>query len=70
MLFLFHLKEIQPGVIELGTIHAFTDQDMQYLRNIAEITGVAFNTAGNRTRLKQLLEETPGAIRRTAGAAP
>lgn len=46
------------GVIELGTIHSYKDLDIKFLRNIGEMIGIAVNTAQNRTRLKELLEET------------
>jgi signal transduction histidine kinase/CheY-like chemotaxis protein/CHASE3 domain sensor protein len=46
------------GVLELATIHSFKDIDIKYLENISGITGVSLNTARNRARLKELLEET------------
>ncbi|HEY2722201.1 MAG TPA: response regulator, partial [Chitinophagaceae bacterium] len=46
------------GVIELGTIHSFTDIQLGYLKNISELIGVAINTSKNRMKLKELLEET------------
>ena len=46
------------GVIELATIHSFKDLDIKYLENISNFTGISLNTARNRARLKELLEET------------
>jgi signal transduction histidine kinase/DNA-binding response OmpR family regulator/CHASE3 domain sensor protein len=46
------------GVIELGTINSYTPEHIDYLRRIGELIGISINTAQNRLRLKELLEET------------
>jgi signal transduction histidine kinase/DNA-binding response OmpR family regulator/CHASE3 domain sensor protein len=46
------------GVIELGTINSYEQYHVDYLKRISEMMGIAINTARNRTRLKELLEET------------
>jgi signal transduction histidine kinase/DNA-binding response OmpR family regulator/CHASE3 domain sensor protein len=46
------------GVIELGAFSDFTERDLQLFNTIAEPVGIALNTAQNRTRLQELLEET------------
>lgn len=46
------------GVIELGAFNDFTERDLQLFNTIAEPVGIALNTAQNRTRLQELLEET------------
>lgn len=54
---IFFEKKIK-GIVELGSIHSYTELDLQYLRRISGVTGVVINTARNRARLKELLEET------------
>jgi signal transduction histidine kinase/DNA-binding response OmpR family regulator/CHASE3 domain sensor protein len=46
------------AVIEIGSLTAFTGREKAYLRNAAVNIGIALNTAGNRIRLQELLEET------------
>jgi len=46
------------GAIELATIQPLREVDIEFLQSVAENIGIAFNTAGNRIRLKELLEET------------
>ena len=46
------------GAIELATIQPLRDVDIEFLQSIAETIGVALNTAGNRIKVKELLEET------------
>lgn len=46
------------GVMEIGTVHAFTDLHMQLLNLVTENIGIAFHAAQSRTRLRELLEET------------
>ena len=46
------------GVIELGTISTFEEQHISYLRRISELLGAAINSAHNRLRLRELLEES------------
>ncbi len=46
------------GVIEIGSVSAFSDLDLQFLDLVAENIGIAFNSSQSRTRMKELLEET------------
>ncbi|QEC68110.1 response regulator [Panacibacter ginsenosidivorans] len=46
------------GVIELGSIHIYGGKEIEFLKNVAGNIGTAVNTAYNRTRLQELLEET------------
>jgi signal transduction histidine kinase/CheY-like chemotaxis protein/CHASE3 domain sensor protein len=46
------------AVVELGNLKTFTERDKLYLRSAAENIGIALNTAKNRLRLQELLEET------------
>jgi signal transduction histidine kinase/DNA-binding response OmpR family regulator/CHASE3 domain sensor protein len=45
------------GVIELGSLQVYSDRDRQFFRNAADIIAVAINTAQNRARLQEVLEE-------------
>jgi signal transduction histidine kinase/CheY-like chemotaxis protein/CHASE3 domain sensor protein/HAMP domain-containing protein len=46
------------AVIELGTIENFEERHIHYLRHISELLGITIETAINRDKLKELLEET------------
>lgn len=46
------------GVIEIGTVHEFDEQHAKFLVSISDILGVTLHTAQNRSRLRELLEET------------
>jgi signal transduction histidine kinase/CheY-like chemotaxis protein len=46
------------GVIEIGSIHPFSDIDRQLLLLMSENIAIAFNSSQSRTQLKELLEET------------
>ena len=46
------------AVVEIGSLISFTQRDKIYFRNVAENIGIALNTAMNRIRLQELLEET------------
>jgi len=46
------------GVIELASFSAFSDQDFEYIKGVSHNIGIALNTAQNRNKLQQLLEET------------
>jgi signal transduction histidine kinase/DNA-binding response OmpR family regulator len=46
------------GVIEIGTMTSYTHEHFDYLSRISELIGISINTATNRLRLKELLEET------------
>ena len=46
------------GLIELGTLHAYTDNDIAWLDAISGQVGTFVNVAVNRRRLQELLHET------------
>lgn len=46
------------GVIELGTIHSYSEKQITFLEATKEISGISINTSKNRRRLKELLDET------------
>ncbi|MEX6690263.1 response regulator [Danxiaibacter flavus] len=46
------------GAIELGSLDDFSGTDIDFLHRSSENIGIALNTALNRLRLKELLEET------------
>jgi len=46
------------AVIEIGTTGTFRDLDTNFVENISSVSAVSINTAFNRTKLKELLEET------------
>lgn len=46
------------GIIEIGSVNEYGEQHQKFLGSITELLGVAVNTARNRARLKELLEET------------
>ncbi len=50
-------KEIK-GVIELGSVHQFSEKELEFFRSIAESIGISINTVQNRQRVQSLLEET------------
>jgi len=54
---LLHEKKIK-GVIELGTLGAYTSRDLDFFNGVAENIGVAVNSMQDRVRLQELLEET------------
>jgi signal transduction histidine kinase/CheY-like chemotaxis protein/CHASE3 domain sensor protein len=45
------------AVIELGSLSSYSERDRQFFRNASEIIGIAINTAQNRGRLQEVLEE-------------
>src|SRR5450432_515543 len=45
------------AVIELGSLNLYKEKDRQFLRSAAEIIGIAINSAQNRIRLQEVLEE-------------
>jgi CheY-like chemotaxis protein len=45
-------------VIEIGTVHAITDLDLQLLKTVTESIGIAINSSQARALQKELLEET------------
>lgn len=46
------------GAIEIGSLSDFSKTDIEFIHRISENIGIALNTALNRLRLKELLEET------------
>ena len=46
------------GVVELGSLHAFTDLQMEFLDQAAERIAIALQAAKSRDKLKALLEES------------
>ncbi|MCM5530046.1 response regulator [Parasegetibacter sp. NRK P23] len=50
----YHIK----GVLELGSVHPFSERTLSFLEAIAEDLGTAIASAQNRQRLQELLEET------------
>jgi signal transduction histidine kinase/DNA-binding response OmpR family regulator/CHASE3 domain sensor protein len=45
------------AVVELGSLNTYTKRDFQFFRNAADIIAIAINTALNRARLQEVLEE-------------
>jgi signal transduction histidine kinase/DNA-binding response OmpR family regulator/HAMP domain-containing protein len=54
----FLYEGLVKGVIEVGSIHPFSDLDIQLLDLMSENIAIAFNSSQSRTHLKDLLEET------------
>ena len=54
---IFHDNEVK-GVIELGSINAYSELQLTFLKNISTGVGVAIHSAQNRKRLVELSEET------------
>jgi signal transduction histidine kinase/DNA-binding response OmpR family regulator len=46
------------GVIELGAVQEYSAQAIEFMTSVSRNIGVALNTAINRARLQELLEET------------
>lgn len=46
------------GVIELASIHVYPERKLDFLRNVSSNIGIAINSAQNRKRMQELLEET------------
>ena len=46
------------GVLEFGSLHQYTQQEIEFLNYISENIGIALNSAESRKRMKELLEET------------
>ncbi|MGD8836643.1 MAG: ATP-binding protein, partial [Desulfobacteraceae bacterium] len=46
------------GVIELGSLYAFCDDDLLFLNLVAENIAIAIHSAQSRLRVQELLEET------------
>jgi CheY-like chemotaxis protein/CHASE3 domain sensor protein len=58
LLFPFQYTGKLKGVIEMGSLKAFTELDKMLLQIIAENLGIVFNSSQSRMKLKELLEET------------
>ncbi len=49
----------QPiGVMEFGSLHQYTQLEIEFLNYISENLGIAINSAENRKKMRELLEET------------
>ena len=46
------------GVVELGTVHKFTERDMEFLNQACESIAIALHSAQSRLKLRELLQET------------
>lgn len=46
------------GVLEIATIHKYGTIEIEFLNNVSRKMGIAINTAYNRAKLQELLEET------------
>lgn len=46
------------AVVELGSLHTYTERELEFFNNISENLGIAINTVQNRQRVQELLEET------------
>lgn len=46
------------GVIELGSLQAYTQKELDFFRAAADSISIAINTVRNRQRVQELLEET------------
>ncbi|RYF93108.1 MAG: hypothetical protein EOO02_24485 [Chitinophagaceae bacterium] len=46
------------GVMEFGSVYAYSDKHLEFLKVVAENIGLAIHVAQNRERLQDLLEET------------
>jgi CheY-like chemotaxis protein len=58
LVFPFIYENEVKGVMELGSAHDFSEQDRAFLNMVGENVAIAFHTAGARTKMKELLEET------------
>lgn len=51
-------EDTVSGVIELGTLNEFSDEQLELLKQISETIAVAIKSAQNRETMQQLLEES------------
>jgi len=51
-------ENVLTGVIELASLNAFTERHIDYFSSISRNVSIAINSAQNRKKLQQLLEET------------
>lgn len=54
----FLYEEGLKGIIELGGFEAFSDQHLEFLKQVAEAIAIATNTAQSRTKMQELLDQT------------
>ncbi len=54
----FALEDKLIGVVELGSIKEFSDQQMEFLNSIMESIAIGINSALSRNKMKTLLEKT------------
>ncbi len=54
----FVFENAVKGVIELGSFEEFSDEKLDFLRDISNIIAIAFHTIQNQARLKELLDKT------------
>lgn len=54
---LFFEGEVK-GVLELASVNGYTKKQLQYLEAVSGTAGIVINTAQNRSKLQELLEET------------
>jgi tubulin-specific chaperone A len=52
-----HNGEVK-GVVELGTLHEFSDMNLDFLNQVAENIAVAVHSAQSRQKVQELLEQT------------
>lgn len=52
-----HNGEVK-GVLELGTLHEFSDMNLDFLNQVAENIAVAVHSAQSRQKVQELLEQT------------
>lgn len=57
-IFPFYFEKKLLGVIEIGSRNDFTGLHKEFFNRVSESIGIAVNTAHNRARLQELLEET------------
>ena len=53
----FHERKVK-GVIELGSLDAYTHRDLEFFNNIGDNIGIAVHSIETRAKLQDLLEET------------
>ncbi|MCF8070026.1 MAG: response regulator [Desulfobacterales bacterium] len=58
MIFPIQLMGKLKGVIELGSLQSFSEQDMAFLNQIAESVAIALNSAESRQKTQKLLLQT------------
>ena len=54
----FIFENTVKGVIELGSFEEFSDEKLDFLRDISNFIAIAFHTIQNQARLKELLDQT------------